>query len=602
MTGIGLRLAAVLTLASASLAGIAPPSATASPAARVAAVPVQSARLQSVPARTTPAQSTPPGDTTTAESALLAAVKTPKLRWRTCYDYYRCTTAKLPLDYDRPNGATVSIALVKRPADQPGRRIGSLFVNPGGPGGSGVDLALAADDFLGASVLDRFDVVGFDPRGIGESTEVRCWRTNKARVRAIKGFARIPFPWSRDDLPAYLDSAARLARACSGSTGKPLSASMSTAEVARDLELLRRAVGDDQLTYLGFSYGTFLGAVYANMFPDRVRALVIDGVLTPEGWAGTAATADTPVTLRIDSAGGAWKAWQRALELCGVAGPEYCAIGADPRGEFQDVLDALRQGPIPLGGGWEYSYAEFSADLLSALYYPDGAEFATWEVSLLHDYVEDASAGRSAVDPSLARGLARYRARWKQSFGYDNSTETFTSVLCSDSLNPSNPNAWKPAITRAERATPLFAPIWGWSSVPCAGSWWHADDEDAYRGTFDHATANPVLVVGNYWDPATNYSGAVAASTVMPNSFLLSSDSWGHTAYGSSPCVTEQVDRYLVHLELPARASCTGPQPFSSPLDGAVGVGGGATTEVPLPDRDGLPAIVPLVPEVAPGS
>ena len=308
-------------------------------------------------------------------------------------------------------------------------------------------------------------------------------------------------------------------------------------------------------------------------------------------------------TLRIDSAGGAWKAWQRALELCGSAGPEYCLIGDDPQGQFEDVLTAVRQAPIPLGGGASYSYAEFSSDLLSSLYYPDGAEFGTWVVAELHDYLESSDAGRSAtLEPSFAAGLKRYHARWKQAFGYDNSTETFTDVLCTDSLNPANPNAWKPAITAAERNTPLFAPLWGWSSVPCAGGWWRAADEDSYRGSFDHPTANPVLVVGNYWDPATNYSGAVAASQVMPNSFLLSSDSWGHTAYGTSRCVTEQVDRYLVHLELPARATCTGDQPFTTALDADPGAGSTTgTTEVPLPDRDGLPDITPLTPEVVAG-
>jgi pimeloyl-ACP methyl ester carboxylesterase len=592
MAGIGLRLAAVVTLASAALAGMAPPAASAAPDARV----VAPARAVATPAAT-PATSTP-----AAAAARLAAVKTPKVKWRTCYETYQCAKVKVPLDYDRPRGATVSLALVKRPANQPTRRIGSLFLNPGGPGGSGVDIALAADTFLGTSVLNRFDVVGFDPRGIGGSTEVRCWRTEKARLRALAGFNGLPFPWSRDDLPAYLASASKLSRACS-STGEPLAASMSTAEVASDMELLRRAVGDSQLTYLGFSYGTYLGEVYANMFPDRVRALVLDGVLTPEGWAGTPATADTPVTLRIDSAGGAWKAWQRALELCGEAGPDYCEIADDPQGEFNDVLAALRQGPIAIGDGWGYTYAEFSSDLLSALYYPEGgAEFATWEVSLLHDLLEEPGVGRSALEATLAKGLTRYRARWQHSFGYDNSTETFTSVLCSDSLNPSNPNAWKPAVTRAERLTPMFAPLWGWGSVPCAGDWWNADDEDAWRGTFDHPTANPVLIVGNYWDPATNYDGAVAASEVMPNSFLLSSDSWGHTAYGSSRCVTEQVDRYLVHLELPGRASCTGPQPFTTLLEGGIGVGVSTGAAAPLPDRDGLPAVVPLVPAVAPES
>ncbi len=144
-------------------------------------------------------------------------------------------------------------------------------------------------------------------------------------------------------------------------------------------------------------------------------------------------------------------------------------------------------------------------------------------------------------------------------FPYDNSPEAFQSVLCTDGLNPARAAAWKGYAAKAQRTAPDFGPLWTWASAPCASSTWTARDEDAYRGGFSHDTASPVLVVGNYWDPATNYAGAVAAAGLLPNSTLLSSDSWGHTAYGTSPCVTRAVDRYLLSLALPDRGTrCVG--------------------------------------------
>jgi hypothetical protein len=166
------------------------------------------------------------------------SVKTPKLGWYQCYDYAECATTRLPLGYDEPRGATTEIALLRVKAKDQKHKIGSLFINPGGPGGSGTDIALAAPFFLSESLLQRFDIVGVDPRGIANSTNVKCFAT-VGDQNAVLGDMNVAFPWGRAEEATYLKAAKKFGKACS-TTGKPLTGAMSTAEVVRDMEVLRR--------------------------------------------------------------------------------------------------------------------------------------------------------------------------------------------------------------------------------------------------------------------------------------------------------------------------------------------------------------------------
>lgn len=237
-----------------------------------------------------------------AEARKLDAIPAPKLRWWACYGTAQCATVKVPRDYDRPHGAKVELALLRVKARNPKQRIGSLFVNPGGPGGQATLLALAADQFLAPQILDRFDIVGMDPRGVGFSDNVRCFDSVAAQTAVFAPYTR-GFPVTPKQEAAWIRSTKAFGAACTKAGG--LALSMSTAEVARDMELMRRSVGDRQLTYFGFSYGSYLGQVYANLFPDRFRALAIDGVLDPQRWAGTPAYADDALGDRLRSADGA---------------------------------------------------------------------------------------------------------------------------------------------------------------------------------------------------------------------------------------------------------------------------------------------------------
>ena len=213
-----------------------------------------------------------------------AAPGTPKVSWSPCHrdlGPFECGTVQVPLDYNGPNGGAISLAVVRLPAGDPGRRIGSLFINPGGPGGSGFDFALfAAPILFNDEVRARFDIVGFDPRGVIRSTALRCFGNDKQWAPFFTPFA---FPVT-DAEEAIWQNADRFLTAQCDQRGGRMASHISTANVARDLDALRQAVGDDKLTYVGYSYGTAIGVQYANLFPGNVRALVVDGVLDPVAW------------------------------------------------------------------------------------------------------------------------------------------------------------------------------------------------------------------------------------------------------------------------------------------------------------------------------
>ncbi|TDB73361.1 alpha/beta hydrolase [Micromonospora sp. KC723] len=514
---------------------------------------------------------TTPDRTSPAEAKRVDRVPTPKLDWYACYGYAECATVDLPLDYDQPKGPTTEVALLRVKARDQQARIGSLFVNPGGPGGSGTDIALAAPDFLSDEVLDRFDVVGIDPRGVGASQNVKCFPSVKDQTRAYAGL-NVAFPWTKAEENAYIASSRAVGKACS-TTGKPLTGAMSTAEVARDMDVLRRAVGDKKLNFLGFSYGSALGQYYANMFPDRVRAVVIDGVLDPNAWVGQGKAREQLQETRLRSADGAYKALREILDRCEKAGAEKCSIAAgDPHAAYEKVAKRLQKSPVviedPDFGSFTVSYADFVGASLGALYSPYGYAQIDAITAQLLAVIEPASVSAARLAEAhkgLAARAERARQQRRFDFPYHNGFETFLTVDCTDAYHPKKVADW-PALSAAEdKRAPYFGRAWAWATASCGRDTWTVRDEDAYTGPFNRKTAAPVLVVGNYWDPATNYDAAVSSAKLLPNSRLLSSDNWGHTAYGTSDCATGAIDAYLLKGTLPKKGTvCVGDvQPFT---------------------------------------
>ena len=289
----------------------------------------------------------------------------PVLEWGPCGEDFpgaECAVATVPLDYDRPSRGTTEIALARIPASDRANRIGSVFVNPGGPGGSGVGFVLGDfGEFLSSQLDGRFDIVGFDPRGVGASDPLHCFDSEDALGEF---FAGLPvFPYRHDQYRPFFERFKGLGPECLDDR-QAVAANMNTADVARDLDLLRRAVGDRKLTYLGFSYGSYLGNTYANLFPQNVRALVIDGVLDPRLWSsGWQIRSDRVATQ---------EEFDEFLRLCDEAG-EDCAFSA-PGGSaarWRALARALRREPLVLPDGFVYSYDFLIGDATSAMYAPE---------------------------------------------------------------------------------------------------------------------------------------------------------------------------------------------------------------------------------------
>ncbi|MGA5298909.1 alpha/beta hydrolase [Nucisporomicrobium flavum] len=511
-------------------------------------------------------------------SASASSPAAPSVAWAACGDGFQCATVAAPLDYDRPRGVQIAISLIRLPAAQPGRRIGSLLLNPGGPGGSGVDFARIVGREMPAELRNRFDIVGFDPRGIYRSTPLRCFDTYEQAVAVLPPF---PYPQKPAEEQVQRVSDDRLAAACARHGGAILG-HMSSADAARDMDLLRRMLGDRKLTYVGYSYGSLLGQNYANLFPGRFRALVIDGVVDPVAWVGTRpGSRDVPVGTRIESADGARRTLGEFFRLCDAAGAD-CAFSGGARHRFAALAAALRRHPAVIvdpGSGEEatFTYNDLIAVTLGALYvadvWPDLARF----LADVDAQVPAAVLGERLAAVRSGLGLSAMQE------DYPNDVEGSPGVTCSDTLNPRAFGAWQRAADRAERRYGYFGRIWNWAWSVCR-SWPRTAGQDRHLGPWTARTSSPVLVVGNYFDPATHYQGAQAAARLLPHSRLLSYAGWGHAAFfiAHNACVDSHVTHYLVTGQVPpAGLVC---RPEGSPF-------GEASTALDARVRGALPAV-----------
>lgn len=501
------------------------------------------------------------------------AVPVPKLDWHPCASDtqkgFDCATAKVPLNYRYPDGSTIHLAVIRHRATDPAHRLGTLFFNPGGPGSGTAALApyLAAGYFPDA-LSARFDLISWDPRGIGDGTAVQCFDSQEDENRFLDGagVAGETFPVGNAEKTAWIERYQAFGRRCEQANGKLLR-HVSTAEIARDLNLLRRAVGESKLNYLGISYGTLLGATYANLFPDRVRALVVDGNVDPAAWMHKRIEVNDGAYLgtwlRQYSDRGAAKTLNAFLGRCGRADTARCAFSAGSadatRAKFDALLRRVRTDPASA----DISYADLvSAITAKALYstaiWPQAAQ-CLQDVWTTGHWCPPASQSNLPIPGAPPAGAASTAGAGQSYAG----PEQALAIICSESPNPQPVAFWELDAFAQERSGPP-GPYWSWGAEPCSS--WPVGAPDRYAGPWDRPTANPVLVIGNTHDPATPHRNAVAMARQLARARLLTVDGYGHTAMTNpSACVDRHESRYFIARALPPKgATCEQDyQPFT---------------------------------------
>lgn len=465
----------------------------------------------------------PPEPSTDAEDpsypAELARYYEQDLDWRGCGGN-QCARLTVPLDYAEPDGEAIELSVLRAPATQRGERIGQLVVNPGGPGGSGVDYATAGSSTFGDQLTRYFDIVGFDPRGVGKSTPLECAETEQTD----EFLSADPDP----DDPAEVKQLDRLTRqfgeGCLRKSGD-LARHISTVEAAKDMDILRAALGERMLDYLGASYGTFLGATYADLFPSRVRRMVLDGAIDPSL---------TSEQLSLGQARGFETALRAYLRDCVDDGG--CILGDSVDAGAQRITDLIQQidgQPLSTSSGRELTEGLAVYGLILPLYLK-----AYWP--LLTSALKQAMDGNGDLllqlsDTYTSRGSDRYT---------DNSLEALYAVNCLDHSDSIPSSRVSSRFAVFEKASPTFGRVFAWGLSSCA-SW---PVKSGNRTTALAAEgAPPIVVVGTTRDPATPYEQAVALAEQLESGVLVSRDGDGHTGFRQgNKCVDGAVETYLV--------------------------------------------------------
>jgi pimeloyl-ACP methyl ester carboxylesterase len=460
-----------------------------------------------------------------ASSPELARFYSQDVEWSPC-EGDECATLEVPLDYADPDGPTIDLAVLKVPAADPEQRVGSLVVNPGGPGQLGTDFAAQSGLAFGDPLLDSFDIVGFDPRGVGESAPVDCLGD-----RALDEYvASDPDPDTAPERRELVGLSRALASGCAERSG-PLASHISTIEAARDMDILRAALGDSTLDYFGASYGTELGATYAELFPERVGRFVLDGAV------------DLKLDFRelaLEQAAGFETALRAYVEDC-VETQDRCFLGdsvEEGLARISDFLDQVDAEPLPTATGRELRVGNAFYGIVLPLYVRDYWFLLT---SALGDAFDgDGSTLLQLSDLYNSRGADGYT---------DNSREALVAITCLDDPSSIPPGRVPSEIPAFERASPTFGSVFAWGLIGCGGTEAESTEEPL---EVDGSGAAPIVVIGTTRDPATPYAWAESLADQLDSAVLVSRDGDGHTAYNKgSECIDEAVHGYLIDGTVP---------------------------------------------------
>lgn len=439
---------------------------------------------------------------------------------------YECASINAPLDWENTEAGEIELAMIRRQSTDT-EPVGSLLINPGGPGASGVSMiAEVASAAVTEPLMESFDVVGFDPRGVGQSTAVTCF--DAADMDAYL----FDIPEGERGSPEWVDDLTQrseeFAQACeAGSDG--ILPYITTVNAARDLDLLRAVLGDTQLNYLGYSYGTFLGATFAELYPDRVGRLVLDGAIDP-----AASGAEVGVT----QARGFTSALRAYASACLAA--EGCPFAGTPDDVLTDIgtlLASVDADPLPNADGRELGADALMTGIVAALYAEE-----SWP------YLSQALAGVLEGDASIAFVLADfYFARTPEGVYEDNSTEAFTAYNCMD-YPEDDPEGSDNAEQLLEEEAPAIAPYW--AGVDGCAAW--PAPPTGTRGEIVAEGAAPIVVIGTTNDPATPYEWSVSLADQLASGTLITREGEGHTGFNKgNTCVDEAVEAYLIDGTVP---------------------------------------------------
>jgi pimeloyl-ACP methyl ester carboxylesterase len=475
------------------------------------------------------------GPAPATEPATLAGYYAQHLNWQPCDGGFQCAQLVVPFDYAKPDGPRFTLPVIKLPAVDPSRRIGALVINPGGPGVSGVQYALAARLEFPASILARFDIVGFDPRGVGGSQPALNCLTGPQLDTFL---ATDDEPSSPAQLAHLIAESKQFAAQCERNSAALLPY-VGTPDAARDMDVLRSALGESRLTYLGKSYGTYLGAWYAQLFPHRVRALVLDGAVDPQASSLQATIAQAE---GFQGAFGSFAAWCLASPGCplgpggSVAAATAKVEGLITRANSVPLANRLGDGQVADGTVLLYGVADA---LYSRSFWPA---------------LRTALASAFTGDGTGLLALANQLYERNPNGTYSTLANAITAIDCLDKPWPRSLAPWQSAASTAALAAPMFGAAIVWGSLTCA--YWPVPSHPLpqIRAT----GAPPILVVGTLHDPATPYRWAQALAGDLASGVLLGWNGVGHTAYGEgSACVDTIVNDYLINLAVPrSRTVC----------------------------------------------
>lgn len=444
---------------------------------------------------------------------------------------YECATIAVPRDWATPDAPeTFDIALIRVRSDEQRDRLGSLIVNPGGPGGSGVDLAVYLSfgpvfDGMPEEVTRRFDIVGFDPRGVSRSSPVKC--ISDADLDA--SFAADPDPEDPEEFAESVALAERIGEDCAAEYGEALRY-ISTEQTAHDLDAVRAAVGDDKINYLGYSYGTLLGATYAQLYAERIRAMVLDGAVDPQ---------EDVVASSEGQARGFELALDNFAAWCADT-PGECPLGTDARATITTALDKATVSPLRGTDGREATAGWVFWAVVSTLYSQD-----RWPT--LAAAIEQLEGG----DPAGVFELADAYAERGPDGSYSNLFDANATVNCTDDDSDVTVEQARDLQSRWRAEYPLFGAPLAVGLVTCA-VW--PGERDPYP-TGEATGAPPILVVGTTGDPATPYEQTPRLAEMLGVGVVLTNEGEGHTAYPEDACVADAVNAYLIDLTVPAEGT-----------------------------------------------